>query len=858
MQWIWRLLPLTARVVLSGLVFSGVIWFVLDVIQNKDLRALYEADAAERLRESAREDRLRFHRAIKAHAAFAEIVARSQGAGEHFRSHHPNMGTLPANKEVVVDVTRGFPRWMPSRATMRSLYVPDYLLVLDPVGRAHHLYHAPGERESPPKRLLSLSRRTLLQIQNGTAIVRLGGEPFLIAASPVKGGKGPALGSILVASRIDSHFLINSQGFHLTQGSVVAIFSGEPEKVLASSDPARVPLEAETGQLTEIFLITDREILDFGMAELEVTFATLMPRVDFEGLLDPVLTSERRNRAIMAAGLVGFFLIFVGLLSQRMRRLSQRVAGFARDVFGVDRTQPLPGDEIRELERQTVSLVTEVLMSRDALERETREKMDMAQRHMEVEAENTRLHLLSSVSDALGVGVIRLVDDEPVAETSHMKRFIAQCGPIDRFVAASEGRGLLELTDITRVRRLFQITRPPYLNETVFLVQDVTLQKSTEEALQAAKDKAEQANEAKTRFLAAASHDLRQPLQALHLFMGLLEKKVLDGELRPIVEKAGHSVEALEGLLGALLDISQLEAGIIQPKPEDFELDRLIRRMEREFTPLAKEKGVEFRTFEPSRTCCIRTDPLLLERIVRNLLTNALRYTEKGGILLGFRCRGERLRIEVWDTGVGIPEDTLHKVFRDFYQVDNPSRDRRKGLGLGLAIVQRLSQLLEHPIRVKSRLGRGSVFAIDVPLADREAVPEPVPEAAQTERLAGKTIALVDDEDDILDAASEALRALDCTVVTAHDRRELKIGIKATPNLPDLIIADYRLAGEDTGTAVVEWIRGELNAQIPALLITGDTDPSRLRSAVDSGLQLLHKPVNFTTLVNTAARLIAD
>lgn len=244
---------------------------------------------------------------------------------------------------------------------------------------------------------------------------------------------------------------------------------------------------------------------------------------------------------------------------------------------------------------------------------------------------------------------------------------------------------------------------------------DLSHERDVQETLAQARAQAERANEGKSRFLAAASHDLRQPLQATRLFLEVLLLKLSEPQHLAIAEKALAALEASDGLLNTLLDISTLEAGIVTPEFIEFPVQRLLDRMANETAPQAAAKGLRFRCVPCGAV--VRSDPILLERIIRNLISNALRYTAGGGIVLGCRRRGGDVTIEVWDTGVGIPEDKLDAVFEDFFQIDNPSRDRTRGLGLGLSVVDRMALLLHHRVSVRSRVGKGSVFGVTLHMA---------------------------------------------------------------------------------------------------------------------------------------------
>ncbi|MCW8862703.1 MAG: HAMP domain-containing histidine kinase, partial [Rhodospirillales bacterium] len=220
----------------------------------------------------------------------------------------------------------------------------------------------------------------------------------------------------------------------------------------------------------------------------------------------------------------------------------------------------------------------------------------------------------------------------------------------------------------------------------------------------------------KTHFLAAASHDLRQPLQALILFVEALAFRQHDEKSSDLIAKIRLSVDALEQLLNMLLDVSRFDAGLIVPEKSLFSLSEMLERLVEEFGALCREKGIVCRK-RIIPDIMIETDPTLLERVSRNLMSNALNYTESGGILIATRRRAGGVRIEIWDTGIGIPPEQRERIFEDFYQLDNPSRDRRKGLGLGLAIVSRLANLLGTPVNVRSIPGKGSVFSVDIPSA---------------------------------------------------------------------------------------------------------------------------------------------
>jgi signal transduction histidine kinase/ActR/RegA family two-component response regulator len=354
----------------------------------------------------------------------------------------------------------------------------------------------------------------------------------------------------------------------------------------------------------------------------------------------------------------------------------------------------------------------------------------------------------------------------------------------------------------------------------------------------------EAANQAKSRFVAAASHDLRQPLHALGLFVAQMHGKLRAAERSQIISRIEDALSAMNQLFSALLDISKLDAGATTVNITVFPVAQVLAHAETTFAGAAREKELTFRAL-PS-DAWVKSDFILLQQIVFNLVQNALRYTRSGGVLVGCRKRGDRLRIEVWDSGIGIPPDQHDKIFGEFYRLGEPDRDRRAGLGLGLAIVDRLCRLLGHPIEVKSTVGKGSAFAVTVPLApaDKRAIEASIVPRAQPSLASDKLVLVIDDDPLVLEGMSGIFRKWGCRVITADsDSKALKAAAERD-DLPDLIISDYHLANGRTGIETIEWLRGELSAPIPAFLISGDTDPATLHEAKVKGFHLLHKPVN--------------
>lgn len=350
--------------------------------------------------------------------------------------------------------------------------------------------------------------------------------------------------------------------------------------------------------------------------------------------------------------------------------------------------------------------------------------------------------------------------------------------------------------------------------------------------------KAEDANQRKTRFLAAASHDLRQPVHALGLFSEALSTEVLSPTGRNTLSFLKQSISSLSELLNSLLDISRLDAGVIAPSFNAVDLSKLMPQLSHDFKLECESKGLKWRMH--CQPAWVLTDGALLENILRNLLSNALRYTDNGGILFNCKQRKDEVWIEIWDTGIGIAESEIEQVFDEFYQINNPERDRQQGLGLGLAIVHKQAQLLNHDLSVCSRINKGSRFRLKLKKTAPSTSVEDSP-VIVTNRFAQQHILIIDDDESILVGMKLTLEAWGCIVSTASNLEEA-IDI-CTDTIPDVIIADFRLRDNINGIDVVQQLRMQLNSHIPALLVTGDTAPDRLQQAQQSDLILLHKPV---------------
>jgi two-component system, sensor histidine kinase len=376
-----------------------------------------------------------------------------------------------------------------------------------------------------------------------------------------------------------------------------------------------------------------------------------------------------------------------------------------------------------------------------------------------------------------------------------------------------------------------------------------------EDSLVEARVEAERANRARSRFFAVANHDLRQPLAALSLFVGALENRLKDPTSRDILRAMNTALATIKNLVDAHLDIARIDAGTLRVEPVGHSVNGLLTRMALEFAGPARQKGLTLHVAPCSAV--IRSDRDLLERILRNLLSNAVRYTSDGRILLGCRRQGDQLRIEVWDTGPGIPSDQLDIIFEEFYRGNTSSTSDAAGFGLGLSIVDRLSRLLNHSLTVRSNEGKGSVFAISVPMeGESETRPISPPAAIRVSDAGRPRVMVIEDDVIVLQALELLLDQWGCEVMATSGYDEAVAGLSGHTQAPDLVIADFRLSGPASGIVAIRQIAKMLQVDLPGLIITGDTDPRRLKEARLSGYPLLHKPVSALALRAAVASLL--
>jgi PAS domain S-box-containing protein len=390
-------------------------------------------------------------------------------------------------------------------------------------------------------------------------------------------------------------------------------------------------------------------------------------------------------------------------------------------------------------------------------------------------------------------------------------------------------------------------------------IRDVTERKRIEQALKEARRDADHANLAKSRFLATASHDLRQPLQTLGLLNGALRRMTDDAECREVLEQQDQAVEAMSRLLNALLDISKLESGAIKLELTDFEIAPLFDEMRREFASVAASKGLRFSIDSPHELA--HSDPALIGQVLRNLVSNAIKYTKSGAIELRCERADSRLRIEVRDTGIGIAADQAALIFEEFYQIGVSPNSSRDGYGLGLSIVQRIARLLEFKISVSSAPGIGSVFSFELPSARHSGVRAKVLDQRTSPAAAGSNAAhvlLVEDEPGVRNAMRMLLKIEGYRVATAASAAEALDLLRAPDANFDLIVTDYHLEGGRTGTQVISAARELLGETFKAVLVTGDTSSAVRELKGDVHLRITSKPINSDELLALVRSLLAE
>ncbi|MEN9894406.1 MAG: hypothetical protein RIR97_258 [Pseudomonadota bacterium] len=427
---------------------------------------------------------------------------------------------------------------------------------------------------------------------------------------------------------------------------------------------------------------------------------------------------------------------------------------------------------------------------------------------------------------------------------------LAHGKPVEREIEARNGAWYIR-------RILPYVTQDNTVEGIVATFADITDRKQTADTLEGMKKQAQLANAAKSRFLAAASHDLRQPLQTLTLLQGLLERQITEPKALSLLERFGETLGSMAGMLNTLLDINQIEAGTVRAEISRFPVSELLSRMKDEFMDSAAAHGLELRVVQS--TAVVKSDPRLLEQMVRNLLSNAIKYTKKGKIVLGCRTRNGVFSIEIADSGIGVSKDDLEFIFEEFHQVDNIARERHRGLGLGLAIVKRLGKLLGHAIHVRSTLGKGSVFSLDITRSTSHEDRNPAgrassPASARTAKTAG-TILLIEDNGQVSELLDMLLTNEGYTVIVAPDGFSALTKINRDKRVPDLVLADFNLPNGMNGLQLAARLRKLFGSKLPVIILTGDISTGTLRDIAVQNCVQLNKPVKVDVMLDMISRI---
>ena len=578
---------------------------------------------------------------------------------------------------------------------------------------------------------------------------------------------------------------------------------------------------------------------------------------------------------------------------RQIAELDQELAATRAELQGAIRNLEISGEEQRTANEEALSVNEEfqstneeLLTSKEELQSLNEELTALnAQLQETLERQRTTSNDLQNILYSTDVATLFLDRDLNIRFFTPATRLLFNVIPADvgrplrdlRSLAVdgallADARGVLhDMAPIEReietqagtwfVRRILPYrTEDKGVEGVVITFTDITERKRTADASKTGKQQAELANVAKSRFLAAASHDLRQPLQSIALVQGLLAQTVQGENAQHLVARLDETLGAMSGMLNTLLDINQLEVGAVQPEKTDVPVNEVLNRLKDEFIYHAQARGLALHVVPCGLT--IRTDARLLGQMIRNLLSNAVKYTQRGKLLLGCRRHGGVLSIEIWDTGIGIAETELQAIFEEYHQLDNAARERSRGLGLGLAIVQRLGALLGHRVRVRSRPGRGSVFAVEVGLSpDRTvpAIPPPRPDdgdGAGDGGLHTGAILVVEDDPEVRDLLGLLLRDAGHRVATAADSGAALELVRRGTMRPDVMVVDYNLPGGMDGLQLTAAVLEELGRPIPVVILTGDISAGTLREVARTDCVQLYKPVKAQELTHAIQRLL--
>ena len=593
--------------------------------------------------------------------------------------------------------------------------------------------------------------------------------------------------------------------------------------------------------------------------------------------LDGSVTGPRTNRLLVPTPAGG---PQVADLERRLEDVTRELEVAIHDLDSAKEEQKRISEQAMSLNEEAQSTNEELVTSKEELQSVNEELTALnSQLHETLERQRNTSNDLQNILESSGIATIFLDEELKIrfftpAAMSLFRVIPTDIGrPLADFASlASDGDLIRDAAIVLNEQEIIERevsarngvwysrlilpyrTHDGVVEGVVITFTNITEKKHAAEALDAAKQVADQANVAKSRFLAAASHDLRQPLQTIRLLQGLLLEKSNGQETQTLLKRLDATVGVMSGMLNTLLDINQLEAGVIHADIESFALADLFEHLNADFGYHMRAQGLDWRVV--SSACVVRSDPRLLEQILRNLLSNAAKFTTSGKVLLGCRRRGETMRIEVWDTGPGIPEEDRLAIFEEFHQINNPARERSRGLGLGLAIVQRLANLLGHPLDLKSSPGHGSMFSIRVPMEASAHASSSYPRggSAVVHAKGSASILVVEDDPTIRELLEMLLRAGGHRPIGAADG----VVAIASAEIPDIIVADFNLPNGPNGVEVVAQLREKFQRVIPAIVLTGDISTQTLRAIAALGCTHLDKPVETKELLRAVANLLAE